>query len=72
MVGSGVTGAEFVHAYTELGVDVTVVASRDQILPYEDADAALVLEEIVRRTRRRAGQERPGRLGDPHRLPGCW
>jgi NAD(P)H dehydrogenase (quinone) len=46
VVGSGVTGAEFVHAYTELGVDVTVVASRDQILPYEDADAALVLERI--------------------------
>jgi pyruvate/2-oxoglutarate dehydrogenase complex dihydrolipoamide dehydrogenase (E3) component len=46
VVGSGVTGAEFVHAYTELGVDVTVVASRDRVLPYEDADAALVLEEI--------------------------
>ncbi|WIM87773.1 NAD(P)H-quinone dehydrogenase [Candidatus Mycobacterium wuenschmannii] len=46
VVGSGVTGAEFVHAYTELGVDVTVVASRDQILPYEDADAAEVLERI--------------------------
>ena len=46
VVGSGVTGAEFVHAYTELGVDVTVVASRDQILPYEDADAAHVLERI--------------------------
>ena len=37
---------KFVHAYTELGVDVTVVASRDQILPYEDADAAQVLERI--------------------------
>src|ERR1700755_3502488 len=46
VVGSGVTGAEFVHAYTELGVAVTVVASRDQILPYEDADAAAVLERI--------------------------
>ena len=45
VVGSGVTGAEFVHAYTELGVPVTVVASQDQVLPYEDADAALVLEE---------------------------
>jgi NAD(P)H dehydrogenase (quinone) len=45
VVGSGVTGAEFVHAYTELGVDVTVVASRDRVLPYEDADAALVLED---------------------------
>ena len=45
VVGSGVTGAEFVHAYTELGVPVTVVASQDRVLPYEDADAALVLEE---------------------------
>ena len=43
--GSGVTGAEFVNAYTELGVTVTVVASRDQILPHEDSDAAAVLEE---------------------------
>jgi len=45
VVGSGVTGAEFVNAYTELGVKVTVVASRDQILPHEDSDAAAVLEE---------------------------
>jgi pyruvate/2-oxoglutarate dehydrogenase complex dihydrolipoamide dehydrogenase (E3) component len=45
VVGSGVTGAEFVNAYTELGVEMTVVASRDRVLPYEDADAARVLEE---------------------------
>ena len=45
IVGSGVTGAEFCSAYTELGVPVTVVASRDQILPHEDSDAAAVLEE---------------------------
>ncbi|CAN5195949.1 NAD(P)H-quinone dehydrogenase [soil metagenome] len=47
IVGSGVTGAEFCNAYTELGVDVTVVASRDQILPHEDSDAAAVLEETL-------------------------
>ncbi|MDH6196863.1 pyruvate/2-oxoglutarate dehydrogenase complex dihydrolipoamide dehydrogenase (E3) component [Mycobacterium frederiksbergense] len=46
VVGSGVTGAEFVNAYTELGVQVTVVASRDQILPHEDSDAAAVLEHV--------------------------
>ncbi len=46
IVGSGVTGAEFCNAYTELGVMVTVVASRDQILPHEDSDAAAVLEEV--------------------------
>jgi dihydrolipoamide dehydrogenase len=45
IVGSGVTGAEFCNAYTELGIKVTVVASRDQILPHEDSDAAAVLEE---------------------------
>lgn len=47
VVGSGVTGAEFVNAYTELGVKVTVVASRDQILPHEDSDAAGVLEDAL-------------------------
>ncbi|MCV7193273.1 NAD(P)H-quinone dehydrogenase [Mycolicibacterium brumae] len=46
IVGSGVTGAEFCNAYTELGVEVTVVASRDLILPHEDPDAAAVLEEV--------------------------
>jgi len=46
IVGSGVTGAEFCNAYTELGVPVTVVASRDQILPHEDRDAAAVLEDV--------------------------
>ncbi len=46
VVGSGVTGAEFVNAYTELGVTITVVASRDQILPHEDSDAAAVLEDL--------------------------
>ena len=46
IVGSGVTGAEMCNAYTELGVQVTVVASRDQILPHEDSDAAAVLEEV--------------------------
>ncbi|GAA1247030.1 NAD(P)H-quinone dehydrogenase [Prauserella halophila] len=45
VVGSGVTGAEFASAYTEMGVKVTVVSSRDRVLPHEDADAAAVLEE---------------------------
>ncbi|EME14777.1 NAD(P)H-quinone dehydrogenase [Rhodococcus triatomae] len=47
VVGSGVTGAEFVSAYTEMGVHVTMVSSRDRVLPHEDADAALVLEEAL-------------------------
>ncbi|MBH0777446.1 NAD(P)H-quinone dehydrogenase [Nocardia bovistercoris] len=47
VVGSGVTGAEFVSAYTELGVRVKLVSSRDRVLPGEDADAALVLEDAL-------------------------
>ncbi|TSE02026.1 NAD(P)H-quinone dehydrogenase [Skermania sp. ID1734] len=46
VVGSGVTGAEFVSAYTEMGVPVTLVSSRDRVLPHEDADAAMVLEDV--------------------------
>jgi pyruvate/2-oxoglutarate dehydrogenase complex dihydrolipoamide dehydrogenase (E3) component len=46
VIGSGVTGAEFVSAYTELGVPVTLVSSRDRVLPGEDADAATVLEDV--------------------------
>ncbi len=46
VVGSGVTGVEFASAYTELGVKVTMVSSRDRVLPHEDADAAAVLEDV--------------------------
>ena len=47
VVGSGVTGAEFVSAFTEMGVPVTLVSSRDRMLPHEDEDAALVLEDAL-------------------------
>jgi dihydrolipoamide dehydrogenase len=49
VVGSGVTGAEFASAYLALGIDVTLVSSRDHVLPGEDADASLVLEEVAKR-----------------------
>ncbi len=49
VVGSGVTGAEFASAYDALGAHVTLVSSRDRVLPGEDADAAEVLEEVFRR-----------------------
>ena len=44
VVGSGVTGAEFANAYRTLGSEVTLVSSRDQVLPGEDPDAAAVIE----------------------------
>ncbi|WP_110241693.1 NAD(P)H-quinone dehydrogenase [Nocardioides gilvus] len=49
VVGSGVTGAEFASAYLALGIPVTLVSSRDRVLPGEDADASAVLEEVARR-----------------------
>lgn len=49
VVGSGVTGAEFASAYNALGIEVTLVSSRDRVLPGEDADAAEVLEEVFKR-----------------------
>jgi dihydrolipoamide dehydrogenase len=49
VVGSGVTGAEFASAYLALGAKVTLVSSRDQVLPGEDADAASVLEAVFKR-----------------------
>jgi dihydrolipoamide dehydrogenase len=48
VVGSGVTGAEFASAYNELGVDVVLVSSRNQVLPSEDEDAGRVLQACSR------------------------
>ncbi|QCU78611.1 NAD(P)H-quinone dehydrogenase [Citricoccus sp. SGAir0253] len=45
VVGSGVTGAEFASAYNLLGARVSLVSSRDRVLPGEDPDAAAVLED---------------------------
>ena len=49
VIGSGVTGAEFASAYNGLGSRVTLVSSRDQVLPGEDTDAAQVLEDVFAR-----------------------
>ncbi|MDX6223606.1 MAG: hypothetical protein QOD91_2660 [Frankiales bacterium] len=46
VIGSGVTGAEFASAYQGLGSHVTLVSSRDRVLPGEDVDAALLLESV--------------------------
>jgi dihydrolipoamide dehydrogenase len=48
VVGSGVTGAEFASAYLAMGVPVTLVSSRDRVMPHEDADAAAAIERVFR------------------------
>ncbi len=68
VVGSGVTGAEFASAYLAMGVQVTLVSSRDRVMPHEDSDAAALLERVF--TRRgmtilpNARAEAVARLGD--------
>lgn len=49
VVGSGVTGAEFASAYNGLGCQVTLVSSRDRVLPGEDQDAAALIEDVFTR-----------------------
>lgn len=49
VIGSGVTGAELAHAYLGLGCKVTLISSREQVLPGKDADAATVLEDVFKR-----------------------
>lgn len=45
VIGSGVTGVEFVHMFSSFGADVTLVVSRQQVLPAKDPEVAAVLED---------------------------
>jgi dihydrolipoamide dehydrogenase len=48
VIGSGVTGAEFASAYLAMGIAVTLVSSRDRVMPHEDPDAAMAIERVFR------------------------
>ncbi|HRA35378.1 MAG TPA: FAD-dependent oxidoreductase [Acidimicrobiales bacterium] len=45
VVGSGVTGVEFVHMFSAFGCQVTLIVSRQQVLPQKDPEVAAVLED---------------------------
>ena len=50
VVGSGVTGVEFVHMFSAFGCEVTLVVSRQQVLPLKDPEVAAALEDdFIRR-----------------------
>ncbi|NVK39803.1 MAG: FAD-dependent oxidoreductase [Oceanospirillaceae bacterium] len=49
VLGGGPIGCELSQAFARLGVPVTLVQRRDQLLPREDSDAAAVAEEALRR-----------------------
>jgi dihydrolipoamide dehydrogenase len=44
VIGSGVTGVEFTHMFSALGSQVTLIVSRQQVLPTKDPEVAAVLE----------------------------
>ncbi len=45
VIGSGVTGVEFVHMFNSFGSKVTLIVSRQQVLPSKDPEVAAVLEQ---------------------------
>ncbi len=45
VIGSGVTGVEFVHMFSAFGAQVTLIVSRQQVLPQKDPEVAAVLED---------------------------
>jgi dihydrolipoamide dehydrogenase len=45
VIGSGVTGVEFVHMFRSLGSAVSLIVSRQHVLPQKDAEVAAALEE---------------------------
>jgi dihydrolipoamide dehydrogenase len=45
VVGSGVTGVEFVHMFSSFGSKVTLIVSRQQVLPTKDPEVAAALED---------------------------
>ncbi len=45
VIGSGVTGVEFVHMFSSLGSRVTLIVSRQQVLPQKDSEVAAALED---------------------------
>ncbi len=68
VVGSGVTGAEFASGYSEMGVPVTLVSSREKVLPGEDPEAADVIEKVFTERggtlMKQARAESVSRIGD--------
>ena len=50
VIGSGVTGVEFVHMFRSFGAQVTLIVSRQQVLPQKDPEVAAALEDDFLRT----------------------
>ncbi|MFP5317137.1 MAG: dihydrolipoyl dehydrogenase family protein [Acidimicrobiia bacterium] len=71
VVGSGVTGVEFVHMFRSLGSKVSLIVSRQQVLPDRDPEVAAALEEdflrrgvVLVKGAKAAGIDREGEAGE--------
>ena len=71
VIGSGVTGVEFTHMFSALGSQVTLVVSRQQVLPMKDPEVAAVLEDEFLAPRREAAEGRAGEVGRPATATRC-
>ena len=65
VVGSGVTGVEFVHMFSSFGAKVTLVVSRQQVLPSKDPEVAAVLEDDFLERGVQPAEGRPGHRDRP-------
>ena len=71
VVGSGVTGVEFVHMFRSLGSKVTLIVSRQQVLPDRDPEVAAALEDdflrrgvVLVKGAKAVGIDREGEAGE--------
>jgi len=51
VIGGGPVGCELAQAFARLGSEVTLLASREQLLPREDREAARIVENALSRDR---------------------
>ena len=66
IIGSGVTGVEFVHMFASLGSKVTLIVSRQQVLPSKDPEVAAALEVNFLERGVSPAEGRPGHRHRPH------
>ena len=63
VVGSGVTGVEFVHMFSSFGCQVTLIVSRQQVLPAEGSRGGGRARGRLHPPRRAAATRGPGPIG---------
>ena len=67
VLGAGVIGIEYASIFAALGLQVTLVDTRDRLLPYFDREIVDMLERELERLGRRDPPRRPPRRDHAHR-----